>query len=152
MRLHRKGAVTFYKETDEFELGKGVVIQDGTDLTLIATGMVMVQEAVAAAKELEKQGFSIAVIDMHTIKPLDYELVLKYAKKTNAIITCENAQRYNGLGSAVSDYLSENYPIIVKRIGVNDEFGEVGTQDYLQERYGLTVDKIVDSALKILKK
>jgi transketolase len=146
MRLHRKNANVLYSENEEFELGKGKVIVDGSDLTLIATGMIMVNEALIAQELLKKEGISAAVIDMHTIKPIDTELVLRYAKKTGAILTCENHQVINGLGSAVAETLSENYPVLMKRIGINDEFGEVGTQDYLQKRFKLTAENIVNSA------
>ncbi len=150
MRLRRKGTTVLYPDDQEFELGKGVVLRDGTDVTIIATGMVMVTAAIKAAEILEKEGVSAAVIDMHTIKPLDEELVLKYAEKTNKIVTCEDAQRYNGLGSSVSDYLSENRPTLVRRMGINDEFGEVGKLDYLQKRYKLTPEDVVRNVKEIL--
>ncbi|MCK9639960.1 MAG: transketolase family protein [Prolixibacteraceae bacterium] len=152
MRLHRKAARVLYPENEEFELGKGKVLVDGTDVTIIATGVIMVNEALAAQEQLEKEGISAAVIDMHTIKPIDTELVSRYAKKTGAIITCENHQVINGLGSAVAETLSENNPTLMKRIGINDEFGEVGTQDYLQERFLLTAENITNSAKELLNK
>ena len=111
----------------------------------------MVGEALKAWQQLKEKGVSAAVIDMHTIKPIDKDLVLKYAKQTGAIVTCENHQIMNGLGSAVSEVLSENYPILMKRIGIEDEFGEVGTQSYLQERFGLTAEHIVEVTLNLLK-
>jgi transketolase len=151
MRLHRKPANIIYSENEEFELGKGKILFDGTDVTIIATGVVMVNEAIIAHELLSKRGISSAVIDMHTIKPIDTELVLTYAKKTGIIITCENHQVVNGLGSAVAETLSENQPTLLKRIGVNDEFGEVGTQDYLQKRYGLTAENIVETIEEVLK-
>lgn len=150
MRLRRKDTTIIHAEDQEFELGKGVVLQDGSDVTLIATGMVMVSAAIEAAKSLEKDGISAAVIDMHTIKPLDEALVMKYAEKTGAIVTCEDAQRFNGLGSSVSDYLSENRPTLVKRVGVNDEFGEVGKLDYLQKRFKMTAADVARNAKEIL--
>lgn len=150
MRLHRKLTNAIYPENEEFELGKGKVLHDGTDITLIATGVIMVNEALKAKELLEQNGISAAVIDMHTIKPIDSDLVLHYAKKTGAIITCENHQVMNGLGSAVAEVLSENCPTLMKRIGINDEFGEVGTQDYLLERYQLSAADIVHSAKVLL--
>jgi transketolase len=152
MRLFRKPASLLYPEDEEFELGKGKVLVDGTDITLIASGVIMVNESLKARVLLEQDGISAVVIDMHTIKPIDSELILTYAKKTEAIITCENHQIVNGLGSAVAEVLSENYPILMKRIGINDEFGEVGTQEFLQERYQLTAENIVNSAKELLKK
>ncbi|MEN6324408.1 MAG: transketolase family protein [Proteiniphilum sp.] len=151
MRLQRKAANILYSENEEFELGKGKILFDGTDVTIIATGVVMVNEALAARELLSKKGISAAVIDMHTIKPIDAELVLTYAKKTGFIVSCENHQIFNGLGSAVAEVLSENQPTLLKRIGVNDEFGEVGTQNYLQKRFGLTAENIVETIEKNLK-
>jgi transketolase len=152
MRLHRGETQVIYPENEEFELGKGKVIKDGNDITIIASGAIMVLESIKARDLLEKDGISAAVIDMHTIKPLDSELVLEYAKKTGAIITCENHQIINGLGSAIAEVLSENYPILIKRIGINDEFGEVGTQEYLLQRFKLTAETIANSAKELLKK
>ncbi len=150
MRMHRKGAMTIYDESQPFEIGKGIVIKDGKDAAIIANGMVMVSEAIKAEKILAAEGIDAAVIDMHTIKPLDEELVLKYAKRTGAIVTCENGQRIGGLGGAVCEFLSETHPTLVSRVGVHDEFGEVGTQDYLQKRFGLTAEEIVKSVKELL--
>ena len=144
MRLFRMSADTIYPENESFELGKGKVLMDGTDVTIIATGVIMVNEALKAAELLKSKGISVAVIDMHTIKPVDKELIVRYAQKTGFIITCENHQIINGLGSAVAEALVENCPCRMKRIGVEDEFGEVGTQEYLQERFKLTAGHIVD--------
>ncbi len=151
MRLHRKLAAVLYDEDAEITLGKGYVLQDGDDVTLIATGVVMVPEALQAAELLAQDGVSAAVIDMHTVKPLDAALVLQYAEKTGAIVTCENHQIYNGLGSAVAEVLSENRPTWMKRVGVNDAFGEVGTLEYLQERFGLTAENIYQQATALLE-
>lgn len=152
MRLRRKDTTIIHSENQEFELGKGVVLRDGDDVTIIATGMVMVSAAIDAGNILAKEGISAAVIDMHTIKPLDEKLVMKYAVKTGAIVTCEDAQRFNGLGSSVSDYLSENRPTLVRRVGINDEFGEVGKLDYLQKRYKLTALDVARNVREILLK
>ena len=150
MRLQRKGTTVRYTDETPIELGKGIVLADGTDVTLIATGLVMVDAAVKAAELLEAEGISAAVIDMHTIKPLDEALVLEYAKKTGKIVTIENAQRYNGLGSSVADYLSEVHPTLVRRMGIDDEFGEVGDLAYLQKRYKLMAEDIVSVIKQIL--
>lgn len=152
LRLHRKPITRIYDASEKFELGKGKVIADGSDLTIIAAGAILVAEAIAAADKLATQGVSAAVIDMHTIKPIDKELVVRYAKKTGAIITCENHQVNNGLGSAVAEVLVENLPVPMERIGIQDEFGEVGTQQYLQERFGLTADNIAAKAHQILNR
>jgi transketolase len=142
MRLFRQWANVLYDGNETFELGKGNVLADGTDITLIAIGVIPVNEALSAREQLAKEGISAAVIDMHTLKPLDTALVLHYAQKTGAIVTCENHQVINGLGSAVAETLSETYPTLLKRIGVQDEFGEVGPLDYLKERFGLTAQNI----------
>lgn len=151
MRLFRKPAPVIYPEDEEFELGKGKVLKDGTDLTLIASGVIMLAEALKASEMLKDEGISAAVIDMHTIKPIDKELALAYAKKTGLLVTCENHQIINGLGSAVAEVLSENNPTLLKRIGVEDEFGEVGKMDYLLERFQLSANHIVTKVKNILK-
>ncbi len=150
LRMHRGNAPAIYNENNSFKLGKANVLRDGNDITLIASGVVMVNEALQASRNLEKEGISAAVIDMHTIKPLDEEIVLEYAKKTRGIVTCENHQIINGLGSAVAELLSENNPVFVKRVGVNDEFGEVGEFEYLKERFNLTAKRICETAQSIL--
>jgi transketolase len=152
MRLFRKPAPVIYSENERFELGKGKVLKDGGDVTLIAIGVIPVNEALKASEMLAGKGISAAVIDMHTIKPLDEELVLQYARKTGALLTFENHQIINGLGSAVAEVLSENCPTLMKRVGVNDEFGEVGTQEYLQQRFGLTAGNLAANAIELLKK
>lgn len=146
-RMGRKNAIAVYSEDSTFEIGKGNVLRDGNDVTLIACGM-LVAESLKAAEELEKEGISAAVIDMFTIKPLDEELVASYAKQTGAIVTAENGNYVGGLGSAVSTFLSETNPVPVIRIGVRDEFGQVGSVDYLAEVYGLTAKDIVAAAKK----
>ncbi len=151
MRLHRKLAPVIYDDGVDVKLGKGNVLREGDDVALIAAGVVMVPEALKAAEHLAEDGVSAAVIDMHTIKPIDDELVLKVAEKTGAIVTCENHQIVNGLGSAVAEVLSENRPTLMKRVGVNDEFGEVGTLDYLKRRFGLTAETIHRQAMALLE-
>ncbi len=150
MRLQRKGNPIVHSKDTKFELGKGIVVQDGSDVTLIATGALMLSQAIEAAKELAKENIKAAVIDMHTIKPLDEELTLAYAKKTGAIVTCENAQMIGGLGGAVSEFLSGTAPTIVRRVGVQDLFGEVGQLDYLIDRFELTPEHIVQEAKKAI--
>jgi len=106
LRMHRKGSQQLYPENTQFEIGKGMVLRDGSDVTLIASGFILVAEAIKAADLLKEAGVSAAVIDMHTVKPLDNELVLKYAEKTGAIVTCENHQITGGLGGAVAELLA----------------------------------------------
>ena len=129
----------------KFELGKGATLRDGTDVTIIAVGM-NVQMALAAAEKLAAEGISARVIDMHTIKPLDTDLVLKAAKETGAIVTTEEANVLGGLGAAVAEYLGETYPIPVVRHGVNDEFGRSGKAPLVLDAYGINADGIAAKA------
>lgn len=141
----RKNAYKIYDENEKFEIGKGKVLKDGKDFTIISNG-IMVAEALKAAEELEKQGVSVAVIDMFTIKPIDKDLIIEYAKKTGKIITAENHNVTGGLGSAVAEVLVEHYPIPMRKVGIEDRFGQVGTQEFLQKEYGLTAEKIIEKA------
>ena len=151
MRLGRLAVDTVTDEIPgyKFELGKGVVLADGTDVTIIATGM-NVQMALKAAELLKAEGISARVIDMHTIKPLDTELVLKAAQETGAIVTTEEANVMGGLGAAVCEYLAEACPIPVVRHGVNDEFGRSGKAPLVLEAYGITAEKIAECAKKAI--
>lgn len=144
----RKNAYKIYDENEKFEIGKGKVLKDGKDFTIISNG-IMVAEALKAAEELEKQGISAAVIDMFTVKPIDKDLIIEYAKKTGKIITAENHNVTGGLGSAVADVLVENYPVPMRKVGIEDRFGQVGTQDFLQKEYGLTAEKIIEKASEL---
>lgn len=152
MRLQRKGAAApIYSKEEKFILGKGNVIKDGSDVTIIAIGAILVPEAIKAADILKKdQGISAAVIDMHTLKPLDEELVLKYAKKTGAIVTAENHQVSGGLGASVASFLAKTHPTKMAMVGIQDEFGQVGTQDWLQQHYKLTAEEIVKQVLTLI--
>ena len=151
MRLGRLAVETVTDEIPgyRFELGKGAVLRDGTDVTIIATGM-NVQMALKAAELLAAEGISARVIDMHPIKPLDEELVLKAAKETGCIVTSEEANVLGGLGAAVAEYLSENCPVPVVRHGVNDEFGRSGKAPLVLEAYGITPEGIAEKAKKAI--
>lgn len=151
MRLHRQMAPVLYSESVRFELGKGHVLRTGTDVTLIATGVVMVNEALKAVDQLAASGISATLIDMHTIKPIDQALVLEWAEKTGAVVTCENHSILNGLGSAVAEVLSEHRPTPLKRVGVRDSFGEVGNLAYLKDRFGLHAAGICEAVQVVLK-
>jgi len=129
-------------ETYKFELGKGVVLKDGTDVTVAATGL-MVNEALEAAKTLKAEGISVRVINIHTIKPLDKELICKCAKETGVIVTAEEHSVIGGLGSAVAEAVTECCPVPVVKIGVNDEFGHSGPAVDLLKEFGLSADNIV---------
>ena len=151
MRLGRLAveSVTDEIEGYSFQLGKGSVLRDGTDLTIIATGM-MVQEAVKAADRLAEEGVSVRVIDMHTIKPLDEELVLKAAKETGVIVTSEEANVIGGLGSAVAEFLAGTCPVPVVRHGVNDEFGRSGEAKAVLKAFDLTADGVIAAVKRAL--
>jgi transketolase len=152
MRLQRRDAKVLYKKTEKFELGKGKVLKTGSDVALLATGAVMVNEALEAAKILGDKGINAAVVDMHTVKPIDQELVLKMAQSCRAIVTCENHQIVNGLGSAVAEVLAEALPTPMLRVGVKEMFGEVGSENYLKKRFGLTSEDICDHARSVISR
>ena len=142
IRSTRKAYKAVFGEGSEFEIGKGLVLRDGADATVIACGL-LVGEAMQAAEILEKDGVSLRVVNIFTVKPIDAELVAKCARETGAIVVAENHNIIGGLCSAVSDVIVRNCPVPVEFVGVNDEFGEVGPQDYLMERFGLTSGNIV---------
>lgn len=151
IRTARRNLRDIYLPDEEFEIGKGKILKDGTDITLLATG-IMVATCLEVAAELERQGISARVVDIFTVKPLDKELVLKCAKETNAILTCENASIYGGLGSAIAEYLSDVNPTKIKMIGICDEFGCVGNEQFLREKYGLTKENIINVTKSMLKR
>lgn len=142
VRLGRLKSPVIYDENQTFELGKGIQIGEGTDATVFATGL-MVSEAIMAKEELEKEGIHIRVVDIHTIKPIDRELIVKCAKETKRIITIEDHSIINGLGSAVCEVLSEEYPGKVTRLGMKDTFGKSGKAEKLLEYFGLNKDGII---------
>lgn len=144
LRMARIASPTYHTANYKFEFGKGELVKDGTDCTIIATGL-MVSRALDAAKNLEKEGIHVQVINIHTIKPLDKDLIISCAKKTGKVITIEEANILGGLGSAVTEILSEYYPVPVKRIGVKDKFGKSGTPEKLLEEYGLTSEHIIQT-------
>ena len=149
IRTIRKQAASIYAPGTTFTIGKGQVLREGTDVTLIANG-IMVVEALEAARQLELAGVSVAVIDMFTLKPVDRMLIKNYAEKTGRIVTCENHSIHNGLGSAVAEVLVETCPVPMRRVGVKERYGQVGTQDFLQREYGLTAQDIVAAARELL--
>ncbi len=138
------------KETYKFELGKGIVMKDGTDVTIVATGL-MVNEALEAAKMLEADGISARVVNIHTIKPLDKELICKCAKETGVIVTAEEHSVIGGLGSAVAEAVTECCPVPVVKIGVNDEFGYSGPAVELLKKFGLSSDNIAAKVKEAVK-
>ena len=143
IRFGRAAVPVIHEEGYNFQIGKGEVLVDGDHVAIIANGL-MTYEALVAAEELKKDGINAMVINMGTIKPLDEELVLAAAKKCGKIITCEEHSVIGGLGEAVSSYLAETHPTLVKRIGVNDEFGHSGPAVSLLKQFGLSSEKIVE--------
>ena len=152
IRLGRSSVPTINDENNyKYEIGKAVKLKEGKDVTIVATG-IMVSKALDAANLLKEEGIDAEVINIHTIKPIDSESLIESARKTGAVITCEEHNIIGGLGSAVCEVLAENVAVPVKRIGVNDTFGESGKPAQLLEKYGLTVENIVESAKKIIKR
>ena len=145
LRFGRLALPVFHDESYEFVIGKGEVLRDGTDVAIIANGL-MTYEAIKAGEELAEAGINAMIINMPTIKPLDEELVIAAAKKCGKVITCEEHSVIGGLGEAVCSCLSENYPVPVKRIGVNDEFGHSGPALQVLEQFGLCASNIVKVA------
>ncbi len=150
MRFGRSAVPVFHEEGYKFEIGKGEVVRDGSDVAITANGL-MVYEAIVAAQALAAQGIDAMVINMATIKPLDEELVLSAAKKCGKVITCEEHSVIGGLGEAVCGLLSEKLPTKVVRIGVNDEFGHSGPAAALLKQFGLSAEHIVEVATKLCK-
>ncbi|MBO5556993.1 MAG: transketolase family protein [Oscillospiraceae bacterium] len=151
IRVGRKSYAKVYEEGSDLPIGKAVTLREGTDAVIFACG-IMVHEAMQAALALEKEGIHAAVVDMFTIKPLDREAVLSWAEKTGAVVTAENHNRIGGLYSAVSEVLAETRPTPIACVAVEDEFGEVGPQNYLQERFGLTAEHVAEAVRSVLKR
>jgi transketolase len=151
IRMPRKNVMRIYEEGSEFTIGKAVLLREGTDVSIIASGMT-VSIALEAAKQLENEGISARVIDMFTIKPIDKECIIECAEKTGAVVTAENHNIINGLGSAVAEVLAENAPVPLERVGVQDEFGEVGSIDYLFKRFGLTAEAICEKTKRAISR
>ena len=142
LRLCRLNTPQIYGEEQDFKIGKGVQIGNGTDATVFATGVV-VPEAIKAKEELEKQGINIRVVDIHTIKPIDKELIIKCAKETKKLVSIEDHNIIGGLGRAISEVLTEEYPAKLIRMGMKDRFGKSGPAKELLRYFGLTSEDII---------
>ena len=151
LRMGRLAVPVFHEEGFQFTIGKGEVMRDGTDVAIIANGL-MVYEAIKAGETLAAEGINAMIINMSTVKPIDEELVLEAAKKCGRVITCEEHSVVGGLGEAVCSFLSENYPTPVRRIGVNDVFGQSGPAAQVLEFYGLCESNIVKVTKEFLGK
>lgn len=150
IRLGRIPLDDIYDNEYDFQIGKGSELVSGNDVTIIATG-IMVHKALKAAEELKAEGINARVINISTIKPIDEEIIIKAAKETKGIVTVEEHSVIGGLGDRVSSVVCSNYPVLVKKIGVNDVFGESGNPDSLLEKHGLTVENIKNTVMSILK-
>ena len=151
IRFFRDNTPMFTDEATPFQIGKANTLIDGTDVAIITCGL-QVWEAIKAAEQLSLENISARVINMHTIKPLDKETILKAAKETGAIVTAEDHQIHGGLGSAVAEYLSQSWPTVQEFVAVNDTFGESGKGEELMKKYGIYRDDIVKAVKRVLKR
>jgi len=151
LRLGRPSVPVIYDEGMDFTIGKGIELRSGKDITIIACG-IMTAKCLEAADVLKSDGIEVSVVDMHTIKPIDKELIVRKARETGAILTVEEHSVLGGLGSAVCEVVCEEYPVPVERMGIMDIFGQSGSPDELIQYYGLTVDKIVEKIHILIKK
>lgn len=149
VRLGRSAVPVFYDENAEFEIGRGKTVREGSDVTVIATG-IMVNEAVMAAEELKKQNIDVRVIDIHTIKPIDRGIIIKAAKETGAIVTAEEHSVIGGLGSAVAEVTAAEAPIKMRFVGQHDVFGESGKPEELKQKYGMTAADIIKAVRELI--
>jgi transketolase len=149
IRMMRKLATGVFEEGSEFDLKKIAVLKEGTDVAIVASG-IMVGEALKAAESLEKQGISAAVLNAFVWKPLDGETLAKYSKQCGCVVTAENHNKIGGLFSAVADFLAVNRPTPVEYVAVEDVFGEVGAQPYLEKQFNLTTEHIVEKVKKVV--
>ena len=151
VRFFRDNTPVFTDESTPFQLGKGTTLLDGTDVTIIACGL-QVWESILAEEILATDGISVRLINMHTIKPLDKELVIKAARETGAIVTAEDHQIHGGLGGAVAEVLAQSHPTAQEFVAVKDTFGESGKGEELMKKYGIAKDDIVNAVRTVLKR
>lgn len=151
LRFGRLGVPVIYGDDYKFELGKGVTLKDGSDVTIFATGL-MVEASLSAAEALSEQGISARVVNIHTIKPIDREIIVDAARETGAVVTCEEHNIIGGLGSAVAEVLCEEHPVPMVRVGVKDCFGKSGVPAQLLKDYGLTAEDVAEAAKKAMAK
>ena len=151
IRTPRKGVSFRYDEGFKFEIGKGIELKDGSDVAIIATGAVMVDNAMEAYDILKKDGINATVIDLHTIKPLDTDLILKVAKRTGYVVVAENGRYAGGVGEGIAAFLAKNYPVKMDFMCVGERFGEVGNLSYLKEAFGFTGEHLASMCKDIIK-
>ena len=151
LRFGRPKVPVFMPTDQPFEIGKAIVLNEGTDVTIVATGH-LVWESLQAAEKLESEGISVEVINIHTIKPLDEESILKSVSKTGCIVTAEEHNKFGGLGESVARCVAENNPIPQEFVAVNDTFGESATPSQLMEKYNINDEAVVDAVMEVLKR
>ncbi|MFL5753596.1 MAG: transketolase family protein [Bacteroidia bacterium] len=151
LRFGRPSVPVFTPADQKFEIGKGVMLNEGTDVTIVATGH-LVWKAIEAGEILAEKGISAEIINIHTIKPLDNEIILNSVRKTRCIVSAEEHQYNGGLGDSIAQLLSRNHPTPQEYVGVNDSFGESGTPDQLMKKYGLEKENIVAAVEKVIKR
>ena len=151
LRFGRPSVPNFTPADQQFEIGKAVMLNEGTDVTIIATGH-LVWKAIEAGEQLAAKGISAEIINIHTIKPIDEEAILKSVAKTKCVVTCEEHNRFGGLGDAVAQVIIKSNPVPQEYVAVNDSFGESGTPDQLMTKYGLDTINIVEAVEKVLKR
>ena len=151
VRLGRSAVETANADDYVFEIGKGVVLRQGEKVAVIATG-ILVQEALKAADILKEEGILVTVVNIHTIKPIDKELLIELAKTHDVLLTCEEHNVLGGLGSAVAEVVSQHHPVRISMLGIEDTFGESGTPAALMEKYGITYKHVLDRIRKLLVK
>lgn len=151
IRTPRKGVAFRYDEGMKFEIGKGIELKDGQDVAIIATGAVMVDNAMEAYEILKKDGINATVIDLHTIKPLDTDLILKVAERTGHVIVCENGRYAGGVGEGIAAFLARNYPVKMDFMCVGERFGEVGNLSYLKDAFGFTGEHLASMCKELIK-
>ena len=151
MRMHRNAVPVIHDINYKFEIGKGEILKQGKDAVIFATG-TLVHESLKATEILESENIRVYVVNTHTIKPLDVNLVIDLAKKTNCVITAEDHNIIGGLGGAIAEVLSENYPCLMKRIGLQDKYAESGKPDELYKKYGLDAESIAEEIMKFINK
>jgi len=149
MRMARKNVADIYKEGSTFEIGHGNLLKEGKDVTIIASG-IMVFEALKAATILSTDNISAGIVDMFTWKPVDSELIDRCARSTGALVTAENHNIFGGLGSAVAESAAKTCPVPIEMVGIQDRFGQVGTEDFLRVEYNLTAADIVQAAKRVI--
>ncbi|HOG00410.1 MAG TPA: transketolase C-terminal domain-containing protein [Clostridia bacterium] len=151
LRFGRKKLMRVYGDGEDFTLGRAIKLRDGRDAAIVACG-ILVHESLVAAELLRQEGIEVAVLDMHTVKPVDADAIEAAARLCGAIVTAENHNVIGGLGSAVAEVLGERRPVPLERVGVKESFGEIGTQDYLMKKFGLTAGDIAQAVKRAVRR